>query len=80
VILNDVKSTADCTAIWGILTAGARPRCRAMSRRAAKLNFDRGIVGIIGIVVIIELAEGQTGPHYCSRRTVIVCTKEHVWK
>jgi len=33
-------------------------------------------VNIIGITSTIYHAEGQAGPHYCSRRTVLVCTKE----
>ena len=63
-----------------------------MSGRAAKLTCDRGIIGIIGIISIIGIvgiigiigiidiirrSDGQGGPHYCSRRTVLFCTKEH---
>jgi hypothetical protein len=39
-----------------------------------------GIIVIIGTVGIIDHAEGQGGPHYCSQRTVLVCTKERAWK
>jgi len=63
--------------MWDNLTAGARPGCRLVSRRAAELTCDRGIIGITGI---IDHAEGQAGPHYCSRRTVPVYTKERGWK
>jgi len=69
--MNDVTLTADCTVTWGNLTTGARSRCRAVSGRAAKLTCDRGIIGII------DRNDGQGGPHYCSRRTVLFCTKEH---
>jgi len=70
-ILNDVMLTADCTVIWGNLTTWARPRCRTVSWRAAKLICDRGIFGTV---------DHTEGPHYCSRRTVLVCAKEHGWK
>ena len=53
--MNDVTLTADCTVTWGNLTTGARPRCGAVSGRAAKLTCDRGIVGIIGIISIIGI-------------------------
>jgi len=72
--------------MWGNLTVWARPGCWVVCRRAGKLTCDRGIIGniviigITGIIGIIDHAEGQAGPHYCSRRTVLVCTKERSLK
>jgi hypothetical protein len=66
--------------MWGNLTAAARPGCWVVCRRADKLTCDRGIIGNIGITGIIDHAEEQAGRHYCSRRTVLVCTKERGWK
>jgi len=54
-----------------VLATGARPRSRAVSRRADKLTCDRGI---------IYHTEGQERPHYSSRRTVLFYTKERGWR
>jgi hypothetical protein len=71
------------------LATEARPPCRAVSVRASKLTCDRDIIDIIGIIAVISIigiigiigtivgiidhVQGQGGPYYCSRRTVLVC-------
>jgi len=54
-----------------VLATLARPRSRAVSRRAAEVTFDRGV---------IYHTEGQGRPHYSSRTTVLFYTMERGWK